>query len=470
LSDDPLEGSDGIVASLIERIVRATAAVPSGKQIGRAALTVVRGFLIVSGAAALRELLIAREFGVGDTLDAFIIAYVLPSYFLAVIAGSFDAAVIPTFIKLLHREGRDAAQRLLSAAFGLTALLLLVASVALATVFPWIVPHLGSSFSAEKIALTHQLFYLLLPVVLVGGIALIYASALNAVEGFALASMSPAITPIVVATLLIALHGRISIATVAAATLGGALCEAAVLATGLVRRGVWPFHASLHLTDEVRQVIRQYAAVIGSSMLVSFTPVIDQTMAARLGSGAPSALGYATKLVGFGTGVASVAIGAAVMPYFSRMVGAEEWEQLRRSLRGIIGFMLALTVPITIVFLVFSPVIVRLLFQRGAFHSTDTIAVATVQRALCLQIPFFVASIPISRGISALRANHILAIAGVIIVTVKCVLNYVLMQRIGIAGIALSTAMSYATSFAYLLFMLRREIVRRDPGSPAVAA
>src|SRR6185369_13833408 len=121
------------------RILHATSTVPSGRQIGKAALTIVRGFLIVSAAAALREMLVAREFGVGDTIDAFLIAYMLPAYCIAVFAGGFDAAVIPTFVRVLHRDGRDAAQRLLSASFTLTLLLLVVTSLILALFFPILV-------------------------------------------------------------------------------------------------------------------------------------------------------------------------------------------------------------------------------------------------------------------------------------------------------------------------------------------
>jgi putative peptidoglycan lipid II flippase len=195
--------------------------------------------------------------------------------------------------------------------------------------------------------------------------------------------------------------------------------------------------------------------------------VIDQSMALTLGSGIPSALGYATKIVAFGAGVASVAVGAAVMPYFSHMVAGSEWLHLRRSLIGVIGVIALITVPGTII-LALAPVpVVRLLFQRGAFTAINTAMVASVLQVLCLQIPFFVASIPISRAMSALRANHILAVAAGINIVLKCALNFALMPLLGVVGIALATSVVYAVSFSYLFWTVLRLLRRASDLRPS---
>ena len=71
---------------------------------------------LVRVAAVVKELVVAWKFGTGDTLDAFLIALLVPSFIINVVAGSFNAALIPTYIQVREQEGTKAAQRLFSGA------------------------------------------------------------------------------------------------------------------------------------------------------------------------------------------------------------------------------------------------------------------------------------------------------------------------------------------------------------------
>jgi putative peptidoglycan lipid II flippase len=112
------------------------------------------------------------------------------------------------------------------------------------------------------------------------------------------------------------------------------------------------------------------------------------------------------------------------------------------------------TVPLTVGLVYFSEPLVRLFFERGAFTSGDTYLVSQVQVLFLLQVPFYFLSILIVRLISSLQANHILLWGAVISLPLSVILNYLFMQWLGVAGIALSTSMVYFVSFCYLLYML----------------
>ncbi|WDT81159.1 MAG: hypothetical protein MPW14_05250 [Candidatus Manganitrophus sp.] len=56
-------------------------------------------------AAIVKELVVAHRFGTGDAMDAFLIAFLLPSSIMNIVAGSFNAALIPTYIQVREREG-----------------------------------------------------------------------------------------------------------------------------------------------------------------------------------------------------------------------------------------------------------------------------------------------------------------------------------------------------------------------------
>ena len=60
--------------------------------------------------------------------------------------------------------------------------------------------------------------------------------------------------------------------------------------------------------------------------------MVDQSMAASLPSGSVASLNYGSRFVGVILHITAGAIGAAVLPYFSNLVEAREWDELRRLL------------------------------------------------------------------------------------------------------------------------------------------
>ena len=94
--------------------------------------------------------------------------------------------------------------------------------------------------------------------------------------------------------------------------------------------------------------------------------------------------------------------------------------------------------------------LVRLLFERGAFTGEDTRIVAFVQIFSLLQIPFYLLGIIYVRAISALQRNTLLMWGSAISLILNVVMNLILMRYIGVAGIALSTAIVYLAAWIFL--------------------
>jgi putative peptidoglycan lipid II flippase len=65
------------------------------------AALIVATFTVINKLISVgKELAVAGSFGTSDALDAFLIAFLLPSFTISVVAGSFNAALIPTCIKV----------------------------------------------------------------------------------------------------------------------------------------------------------------------------------------------------------------------------------------------------------------------------------------------------------------------------------------------------------------------------------
>lgn len=192
------------------------------------------------------------------------------------------------------------------------------------------------------------------------------------------------------------------------------------------------------------------------------TTLVDQSMAAMLPSGSVAALNYGSKVVAFPLYLAATALGIAVVPYFSQMIAQSDWVGVRHTLSRYLGLIFAITVPLTIILIIFSKPLVQLLFQRGLFTAQDTDTVAMIQGFYALQLPFYIAGILVVRLISSIQANHILMEAAFYNLITNIVLNYLLMQYLGVDGIALSTAIVYLISFVYCWFMLKKQMSKME--------
>src|ERR1700730_10122589 len=98
-----------------------------------------------------KEILVARFFGASNALDAFYVAFLLPTFFVSIIANSCNDAFIPTYIAVGESEGIQAAQRLLSSGTCLHILMLSGLSLALALSQRWLLPILASGFDHNKL-------------------------------------------------------------------------------------------------------------------------------------------------------------------------------------------------------------------------------------------------------------------------------------------------------------------------------
>ena len=95
--------------------------------------------------------------------------------------------------------------------------------------------------------------------------------------------------------------------------------------------------------------------------------------------------------------------------------------------------------PIAALLIIAARPLIRIAFQRGAFGPADSAAVTPVLAMYAIQIPFFVVSRVFYRFIVAMRRTDLILYCGIINLALDIVLNLLLMNWFGVAGIALAT-------------------------------
>ena len=430
-------------------------------------VTTMAGLASVAGIG--RELAIANEFGTASVLDAFLVGLVVPMFAVSVLAVAFGGAVVPTYIQVGERDGRPAARRLFATCLVLGLGVLVSGWALLAIAGPWLILGVGIGFDEATMALSLELYFWLLPILVLIGMRDLYTAAINAGKRFGLPALVPAISPIFIIVALLAYGDRWGIFALVWAMLAGHAVEVVAVVILARRRDIAVLPWWHGMTPELWAIARYYGPQMAAGVLMGGTIMVDRAMASTLDSGSVSVLNFASKLVGLVTGLGTIGIGTVVLPHFSEMVARRDWSGIQNTYVTYARLIFLTTVPMTAVLFVFSEPIVALLFERGSFTSDDVKIVGFAQALFMLQIPFFVIGILTVRLIASLKQNDVVMWSALTNLVLNVILNFVFMHYLGVAGIALATSAVYLFSSVFLYVMLRRRAPNILAAAPAAA-
>jgi putative peptidoglycan lipid II flippase len=440
----------------VARIARLFQGGSVNRQIFRAAASVTAAGILVKLVATFKEIAVAGVYGRSDAMDAFLAAALLPGLLINLISESMNQALVPTLIRVREQEGHDRAQQLLSSSMLWMCALLGAVSVLMALTARGFFPLIASHFPAAKLDLSIQLFYGLLPVVLITGIATNCTAVLNTFDRFAWPALAPVVIPLTIIAGALTLGVRLGVWALVYATVAGSLIHAAVVA-GMLEVHGYKFRLRWHgMSEATREVARQYGPVLLSGVVASGGLLVDQSMAAMLPAGSVSALVYGNRFVSVIVALLSGAVSTAVTPYFSRMIALRNWASCRHTIRTWVRLTALISVPLALLLIAASHWVVKIAFEHGAFGPRDTTVVASVMAMYAIQIPFIVSSRVFYRFIIAMRRTDLALYCGMLNLILDIVLNIVLMRWLGVAGIALATSLWTVSTFLFLWYWTRR--------------
>lgn len=435
-----------------------------------AAVSVTIAVVVVKLAATMKEFVVAGVYGRSDAMDAFLAAFLIPNLLVNLIAESMNQALMPTLVRVRLQQGQRKAQELLANSMARVVLLLCavcgVTAIAARAVFPF----LAWSFPPAKLELCLRLFWALLPMVLLTGIASNCTAVLNTVERFLLPALAPVLVPISVMAGTLLLHRQYGIWALVIFTTLGAGLHAGAMAWNMGRHG-YPLSFRWHgQSDATAEVARQYGAVLLSSVVASAGLLVDQGMAASLPAGSVSALVFAGRFVGVVVTLVAGAMSSAVAPYFALMTAQNDWKSCRRALRKGTALSATVAIPLAVFMLLGAHFLVRTTLQHGTFGPRDTAVVAPVVAMYAIQIPFFAVSRVYYRFVVAMRRTDLILYCGILNLVLDVVLDLVLMHTMGVAGLALATSLWTVSTCAFFWLCARYLLATAESSEVAGAS
>lgn len=423
--------------------------------------------LTAKSIAAGKEVAIARRFGVGVDVDAFMFTFTVVSVAAGVLGGAIGTALIPSLIDAKSSGGIRAARQLAGAVLNSY----MGATACLALILLLLSPVLALSSSSDTVGqglATQVALLLVLPAMLAGGLSHYLSTLLNAERDFATAALSPAAIPLTMLVFLIAMPGWHDVRGLALAAGGGFVLQSVALALVAYRRGLLPTFSWRVRHPSAAGVMRQWLPAALSSVALTANPIVDMVFAARLGPGNVSVLGYGSRVVAVLLSVLGYAFATTSLPQLSHLASARNWTGLRKTCRRMVGGSLLITVPTTVVLVLASRPLVDAMYHGGAFTSADAATVSHVQALYVLHLPVYVIGLVFVRLINSLKRNGLLFAIAVPAVVANIVANVVLGHLLGVAGIALATSVVYSFTSVVAYFIATHLLTRQDSDAATV--
>jgi putative peptidoglycan lipid II flippase len=349
-----------------------------GRQIARAATSVMALFVVSRALGLAREMVISAVFGTSAPYAAYLAAVQIPDIIFTLIAGgALGSAFIPTFTSYFARDDPEGGWRLASAVINLLlAALTLAAGLAWVAARPLVAWVLVPGFEPEQQALTVSLMRAMLAAPLFFGVSGVVMGALNARQHFLLPALAPSFLNLALIAAAWFLTPAMGVQALALGYVAGAVLHLAVQLPGLARVGA-RYLPLLTLRDPgVREVLRLMAPRVLGLAAVQLNFLVNKNVASWLGEGALPALNYAWLLMLLPQGVFAQAVATVAFPTFADQAARGERKAMRTTLAATLRVVFFITIPAATGLLVLGRPLVGLLFERGAFQQSSTEAVA----------------------------------------------------------------------------------------------
>jgi putative peptidoglycan lipid II flippase len=424
----------------------------------------VGGFTLLSRITGfLRDVIMAKILGSGAMSDAFVVAFLFPSYFRSIFGeGTVNPAFLPRYATLWAKGEKNAATLFADRIFSWQMLVQLIVLVLGIAFMPAIMTVIAPGFANNpgQLSLTVHLARITFPYLILTVVAIQLSAMLNAIEKFWAAAAWSNLQNICMIATLIAWHWFPNAAYAAAWGLllsGFAQLFFMLWAAGnhgLSLRITWP-----RWTPEIKEFFVALGAVTVGAVSVVIAPFIDIILASLLPVGSRTELYYADRINQLPLGVLGIALGTVLLPEMSARLAVGDRAGSDVAQNRSAALSLLFTLPFLAAFVTIPDTIMRAIFARGAFDTHAAVLSAIALSAYGVGLP----AMALTRIFApTFYARHdtmtparvtITAVAVNIAVKIVLVLGF----HLGIAGIALGTSAGAWVNVGLLVFLGQRK-------------
>ncbi|MBI1732949.1 MAG: murein biosynthesis integral membrane protein MurJ [Gammaproteobacteria bacterium] len=394
-----------------------------------------------------RDIVIARYFGAGTGMDAFIVAFRIPNFLRRLFAeGGFSQAFVPLLAEYRERRTQAEVRALIDhttavlglALFGITAVGVLCAPFLVLVFAP------GFADEASKQQLTATLLRVTFPYIFFISLTALAGGILNTWRRFGI----PAFTPVFLNLALIAaalwLSPRMAepVEALAWGVFIAGVAQLLFQLPYLARLGLLPRPALGRDGEGVRRIFKLMLPTLFGVSVTQINLLVDTQVASFLVTGSISWLYYSDRLVEFPLGVFGIALATVIMPSLSAEHARNSNREFAGTLDWALRWVFMISVPAACGLALLAGPALATLFQYEAFSPYDVEMARISLIAFAAGLPGYVLIKILVSGTVSRQDTRTPVRAGVAALLSNIVFIVILYRPLAHAGLALATALS----------------------------
>lgn len=171
--------------------------------------------------------------------------------------------------------------------------------------------------------------------------------------------------------------------------------------------------------------------------------VVDRYFFNFVETGGISSLNYANVLFVLPISIFSFALSTAIFPKLAEYFNIKNFTELEKYFYLSLKILVLLFVPLALIFFTEGDFFIRLFFQHGEFNFRDTTVTYNVLKMYTISLVFYSVYALVNKMVYSAGLVKQLLIISVFIISIKIVLNFLLVKSLMQDGLALSSTISY---------------------------
>ena len=414
-----------------------------------------------------RDMLLARVLGAGLAADAWQLAFTLPNTFRRLFAeGAFSVAFVPMYTRALHGDGgEEAADGFAGDVLSVFVWVLLGFSALAMLAMPGIVWLLAREYQEVpgKFELSVLLSQVTFPYLMLVSLVAMLSGLLNARSKFAPGAFAPVLLNVV-------MIGGIVTGYYLRGPQGDDAIVAWALATSLVLAGVTQLaymwwakrRAGVRLriklprfTPQVKRLLMLMLPATFGAGIYQISQLVDTFFATSLPQGSLTLLKMADRLNQMPLGIFGIALGTAILPMLARHIQTGDSREAQRLQSNAVEVGTLLTLPAAAALAICAPAFVTAFFVGGKMTEANGALMANIVIALVAGLPAYVLIKVFQPAFFSREDTRTPVWVAAGALTINIALNFWVVPRYGIVGLAAATAFTATLNVLTLYTILQ---------------
>ena len=414
----------------------------------------------------VRDMLIARIFGVDVATDAFFVAFKIPNFLRRLFAeGAFAHAFIPVLADYKEQGSKADLKVFVDKTAGTLAGILMLLTLIGVVVAPVLILLLAPVFAwqGSQYELAVLLLKITFPYLFFISLVAFAGAILNAHDKFAIPALTPVFLNIsmIVAAIWFAPLMEQPIVALAWGVFAAGIIQVCFQIPSLMRLGLLPRFRWGYNDPGVKKTISLMLPAIFSVSVTQINLLLDTLVASFLTVGSVSWLYYSDRLVEFPLGMLGLALGTVILPKLAKDYAMEDKKVFSYSLDWGLRLALLIGMPATIGLILLAEPMLSTLFQYKEFSWNDVHYAGLSLRAYAVGLLGYLLIKVLVPGFTARKDMKTPVRYGVYAMLVSLGLDVVLVFPLAHAGLALATSLGAFFNAALLLYQLLKKNIYR---------